>query len=130
VASRGAANSAPTTPESIHPLIGDHFLKTYVTLYGAAKFRWRLGLEWSAGRCLTMDALRETGKLFIVVGIVLAGVGALLAFGGRLPFRLGRLPGDIVYQGRNGSFYFPVVTCILLSVVLSLLMWVVNHFRR
>ena len=77
-----------------------------------------------------MDALRETGKLFIVVGIVLAGVGALLAFGGRLPFRLGRLPGDIVYQGRNGSFYFPVVTCILLSVVLSLLLWVVNHFRR
>jgi Protein of unknown function (DUF2905) len=77
-----------------------------------------------------MDALRETGKLLMVLGIVLAGVGALLVFGGKLPFRLGRLPGDIVYQGRNGSFYFPVVTCILLSVVLSLLMWVVNHFRR
>ena len=77
-----------------------------------------------------MDALRETGKLLMAVGIVLLGAGALLAFGGRLPFRLGRLPGDIAYQGRNGSFYFPVVTCILLSVVLSLLMWVVNHFRR
>jgi len=77
-----------------------------------------------------MDALRETGKLLIVLGIVLAGVGALLVFSARLPFRLGRLPGDIVYQGRNGSFYFPVVTCILLSVVLSLLLWVVNHFRR
>ncbi len=63
-----------------------------------------------------MDALRETGKLLMVLGIVLAGVGALLSFGGKLPFRLGRLPGDIVYQGRNGSFYFPVVTCILLSV--------------
>jgi len=77
-----------------------------------------------------MDAFRETGKILIAVGIVLTGVGALLAFGGKLPFRLGRLPGDIVYQGRNGSFYFPLVTCILLSVVLSLLMWVVNHFRR
>jgi Protein of unknown function (DUF2905) len=77
-----------------------------------------------------MDAFRETGKILIAVGIVLAGVGALLAFGGKLPFRLGRLPGDIVYQGRNGSFYFPAVTCILLSVVLSLLMWLVNHFRR
>jgi hypothetical protein len=77
-----------------------------------------------------MDALRETGKLLMVVGILLVGAGALLAFGGKLPFRLGRLPGDIVYQGRNGSFYFPVVTCILLSVVLSLLMWAVNHFRR
>ena len=77
-----------------------------------------------------MDALRETGKLLIVLGILLAGVGALLASSGKLPFRLGRLPGDIVYQGRNGSFYFPVVTCILLSVIVSLLMWVVHHFRR
>jgi hypothetical protein len=77
-----------------------------------------------------MDALRETGKLLLVLGIVLAGVGALLLFSGRLPFRLGRLPGDIVYQGRSGSLYFPVMTCLLLSVVLSLLLWVVNHFRR
>jgi hypothetical protein len=77
-----------------------------------------------------MDAFRETGRLLIVLGVVLAGVGALLAFNGRLPFRLGRLPGDIVYQGRNGGFYFPVVTCILLSLVLSLLLWAVNHFRR
>jgi hypothetical protein len=88
-----------------------------------------LGLEWTAERA-AMDALRVTGKLLIVLGIVLASVGALLAFSGKLPFRLGRLPGDIVYQGRNGSFYFPVVTCILLSVVLSVLLWVVNHFRR
>jgi hypothetical protein len=77
-----------------------------------------------------MDVIRETGKILIVLGIALAGVGALLAFSGKLPFRLGRLPGDIVYQGRNGSLYFPVVTCILLSALLSLLMWVVNHFRR
>ena len=77
-----------------------------------------------------MDALRETGKILIVLGIVLACIGALLAFSGKLPFRLGRLPGDIVCQGRNGSFYFPVVTCVLLSVVLTLLLWVVNHFRR
>ena len=77
-----------------------------------------------------MDPLRETGKLLVVVGLVLVGVGALLAFVGKLPFRLGRLPGDIAYQGRNGSFHFPLVTCILLSVVLSLLLWVVNHFRR
>jgi Protein of unknown function (DUF2905) len=77
-----------------------------------------------------MDALRETGKLLIVLAVVLAGAGALLWFGGKLPFRLGRLPGDIAYQGRNGSFYFPLATCILLSVVLTVLLWVVNHFRR
>jgi Protein of unknown function (DUF2905) len=74
--------------------------------------------------------MRELGKVLLVVGIVLAGAGALLAFGARLPFRLGRLPGDIAYQGRHGSFYFPVVTCIVLSVVLTLIFWIINFFRR
>jgi len=60
----------------------------------------------------------------------MAGVGALLFYGGRLPFRLGHLPGDISYRGRNTSFYFPIVTCILLSVALTLILWIVNFFRR
>jgi hypothetical protein len=77
-----------------------------------------------------MDPLRELGKLLLVVGVVLVGAGALLLFGARLPFRLGRLPGDISYQGRHGSFYFPIVTCILLSVGFTLIMWIVNSFRR
>jgi len=77
-----------------------------------------------------MDPLREIGRLLLVVGIVLVAVGLLLSFGARLPFRLGRLPGDIAYQGRHGSFYFPIVTCIVLSVVLTLILWVVNLFRR
>ncbi|HUJ31395.1 MAG TPA: DUF2905 domain-containing protein [Candidatus Acidoferrum sp.] len=77
-----------------------------------------------------MDPLRETGKLLVVLGVVLVAVGGLLVLGGKLPFRLGRLPGDIVYQGRHGSVYFPIVTCILVSVVLTLLFWIVNLFRR
>jgi hypothetical protein len=77
-----------------------------------------------------MDPMRELGKLLLVVGVLLVGGGALLAFGARLPFRLGRLPGDIAYQGRHGSFYFPVVTCILLSVALTLIFWIINFFRR
>ncbi len=77
-----------------------------------------------------MDSLRELGKLLLVVGIVIAGAGALLMFGVKLPFRLGRLPGDIVVQGRNSSFYFPIVTCIVLSLVLTLIVWVLNSFRR
>jgi hypothetical protein len=77
-----------------------------------------------------MDPLREIGKLFLVVGVVLIGAGALLVFGARLPFRLGRLPGDISYQGRNGSFYFPIVTCIVVSVALTLIFWVVSFFRH
>ena len=76
------------------------------------------------------NPLGELGKLLLVVGMILVVAGALLLFGVRLPFRLGRLPGDIVYHGRHGSFYFPVVTCIVLSFVFSLLIWIVNFFRR
>jgi len=77
-----------------------------------------------------MDPLREIGRLLLIVGVVLVGAGLLLSFGGRLPFRLGRLPGDIAYQGRHGSFYFPIVTCIVLSIVLTLILWIVNLIRR
>jgi len=77
-----------------------------------------------------MNSLREIGKLLLVLGICLAAVGAWFAFGGKAPFRLGRLPGDIAYHGRHGSFYFPIVTCILVSVVLTLIFWIVNLFRR
>lgn len=77
-----------------------------------------------------MDPTREIGKLLVVLGLLVAAVGAFLALAGKLPFRLGRLPGDIAYQGRHGSFYFPIVTCILLSLGLTLLFWVINLFRR
>ncbi len=74
--------------------------------------------------------MRELGKLLLLSGIVLVVIGAFFAFGGRLPFRLGHLPGDIAYQGKNSSFYFPIVTCIVLSVALTLILWVINLFRR
>jgi hypothetical protein len=77
-----------------------------------------------------MDSVRELGKLLVVCGLVLAVAGCFLAFSGKLPFRLGRLPGDISYKGEHSSFYFPIVTCILLSLALTLIMWIVNHFRR
>jgi len=77
-----------------------------------------------------MDPLREMGKLLLVLGVVLAGAGVLLFLGVRLPFRLGRLPGDIAYQGKNGSFYFPIVTCIILSAAFTLILWVIHSFRR
>jgi hypothetical protein len=84
----------------------------------------------------TMDSmnpanpLSELGKLLLIIGIGLAVVGGFLMAGARLPFRLGRLPGDISYQGRNSSFYFPIVTCIVLSLGITLLMWIINFFRR
>ncbi len=67
------------------------------------------------------------GRFLITAGILLVVVGLLVNFGGRLPIRLGRLPGDIHIQGKNGSFYFPLTTCLLLSVLLSLVMWI---FRK
>jgi hypothetical protein len=77
-----------------------------------------------------MDALRELGRVLLVLGAVLALVGALLYFGGKPPFRLGRLPGDIVHKGDHTTFYFPLTTSILLSVGLSLLFWFLSRFRR
>jgi hypothetical protein len=79
---------------------------------------------------VAMDPSRELGKLLLIAGIVIVGAGAFLFFGAKLPLRLGRLPGDISYQGRHGSFYFPIVTCLVVSVVLTLLFWIVNYFRR
>ena len=63
------------------------------------------------------------GRTLIILGLVLVAAGVLVSLGSRLPIKLGRLPGDIVIRGKSGSFYFPIVTCILLSVVLSLVMW-------
>jgi hypothetical protein len=73
--------------------------------------------------------LTALGKLMIVTGLGLAAIGVLLLFAPKIP-GLGRLPGDIVYRGDRTTFYFPIVTCLLLSAVLSLAMWVISLFRR
>jgi hypothetical protein len=77
-----------------------------------------------------MDPAREIAKWLIFGGIILLAFGGLLLLGSRLPLRLGRLPGDIAIRGRHGSFYFPIVTSIVLSVALTLLMWLVSYFRK
>ena len=77
-----------------------------------------------------MDPSRELGKLLLIAGMVIVGAGAFLFLGVKLPFRLGRLPGDIAYQRRSGSFYFPIVTCLLVSVALTLIFWILSFFRR
>ena len=65
--------------------------------------------------------------MLIGVGVVLILVGLVVMLGERLPLRFGRLPGDIVIRGKNTSFYFPVVTCLLVSAVLSLVMWLLGR---
>lgn len=67
------------------------------------------------------------GKILVVFGLLIAVVGALLILGDRLPLRLGRLPGDIVWRGKNTTFYFPIATSLLLSVLLSLILWLIGR---
>jgi ribose/xylose/arabinose/galactoside ABC-type transport system permease subunit len=66
------------------------------------------------------------GKLLIVIGLLIAGIGVALLFGEKIPW-FGKLPGDFLFQGKQSSFYFPLTTCILISIVLSLIMWFINR---
>ena len=61
------------------------------------------------------------------MGIMLIVLGVIVSIGDRLPIRLGHLPGDIVVRGKNSVFYFPWVTCLLLSAVLTVILWLLNR---
>jgi len=67
------------------------------------------------------------GKLLIFSGLALVAVGVAVSLAGHLPFKLGRLPGDIYIHGRNSTFVFPLTTCLLLSAILSLAMWLLRR---
>jgi hypothetical protein len=67
------------------------------------------------------------GRYLIGAGVLLILLGLIVILGERVGIRVGRLPGDIRIQGRHGSFYFPLVTCLLLSAALTLISWL---FRR
>jgi hypothetical protein len=67
------------------------------------------------------------GRTVIILGLILVVVGILMTLGDRLPIKLGRLPGDIVVRGKHGAFYFPIVTCLVVSAMLSLAMWLIGR---
>ncbi len=67
------------------------------------------------------------GRLLIYAGIFLIVIGVIFTLGERLPIRFGRLPGDIVLRGKHTTFYFPIVTCLLLSLVLTLITWLFSR---
>jgi hypothetical protein len=67
--------------------------------------------------------------MLIVLGVLLIVVGVIVSMGARLPFRIGRLPGDIVIRGKNSVFYFPLMTSILVSVALTVILWLVARGR-
>jgi hypothetical protein len=70
------------------------------------------------------------GKALILLGGVLVLAGIVVIFASKSGLPIGRLPGDLVYRGKNSTFYFPLVTCILISVLFSLIMWLIGRFSR
>lgn len=74
--------------------------------------------------------MTDVGKLLIAAGVVLLVVGAALVLLGRSGVPLGRLPGDITYRGKNTTVYFPLATSLLLSVLLSIVLYVIGRWRR
>ena len=73
----------------------------------------------------------QLGRLLVLTGVLLVGLGLALMFGSRFSsLGLGKLPGDISYKGKNVTFYFPIVTCLILSVVLTLVFWLLSFLSR
>jgi len=74
--------------------------------------------------------MTEMGKALIGIGVFLALLGAVLLLAGRIGLPLGRLPGDIAYRGKNVSVFAPLGTSLLLSIVLSVILYLISRFRR
>jgi len=72
----------------------------------------------------------EIGKMLVILGLLVAVAGLVFILMGRTHLPIGRLPGDIVYRGKHTTFYFPLATSILLSVVLTLALWLVGKIRH
>jgi hypothetical protein len=75
-----------------------------------------------------MNPLEDLGKMLLIMGLLIVVIGLLLVFGSKIPFPLGKLPGDIVIRRGNFTFYFPLATCILLSIIFTIILSIL--FRR
>lgn len=80
-----------------------------------------------ADGCFTMF---DIGKTLIGLGLVIVVIGAIVMLAARFGLPLGRLPGDIAYRGKHVTVFFPIVTSILASIVLTLILYLISHFRR
>jgi hypothetical protein len=74
--------------------------------------------------------MAEFGKVLALLGVILAVAGMMMVLLGRTGLPFGRLPGDFVYRGKNTTFYFPLATSLLLSLVLSIVLYGIGRFRR
>ncbi len=76
-----------------------------------------------------MFVMQSLGKYLVILGVLIAVIGVILVLAPKINF-FGRLPGDIVIKRENFTFYFPVVTCIILSAVLTIIFWLINFFTK
>jgi hypothetical protein len=74
--------------------------------------------------------MAEIGRMLVMLGVALVVIGGIVMLLGRTGLPLGRLPGDILYRGKNTTFYFPLATSILISVVLSLVLFLIGRLKR
>jgi hypothetical protein len=72
----------------------------------------------------------DVGRMLVILGVTLVVIGGIVMLLGRTGLPLGRLPGDIVYRGKNSTFYFPLASCILISVVLSIVLFLMGRLKR
>ena len=73
-----------------------------------------------------MLAFSGFGKILIIIGVVIAGLGFLLLLGAKIPW-IGRLPGDFYYKGKNFTFYFPLATSIIISIILTIILMFISR---
>jgi Protein of unknown function (DUF2905) len=73
--------------------------------------------------------MADMGRMLIMLGVALVVIGGVILLIGRTGLPIGRLPGDILYRGRNTTFYFPLATSILLSIVLSIVLFLLRRFK-
>jgi hypothetical protein len=74
--------------------------------------------------------MAEMGRMLVMLGVALVVIGGIVMLLGRTSLPLGRLPGDVLYRGKNTTFYFPLASSILLSVVLSIVLFLIGRLKR
>jgi hypothetical protein len=77
-----------------------------------------------------MDAIQHIGKFLIILGVIIAAIGGLLMLSGKISWLgqyFGKLPGDIIIQRKNFTIYFPLATSILISLLLTLILWIIGR---
>ena len=74
--------------------------------------------------------MAELGRLLLLLGVALVVIGGIVMLLGRTGLPLGRLPGDFLYRGKNTTFYFPLASSVLISIVLSIILFLIGRMKR